>query len=395
MRVAVIIVAAGRGHRAGGEIPKQYISVCGKTILERTIQTFAKEPYIDLIQCVIHSDDRALYDLSIQAITQENQAEKDQKMTILDPTLGGATRQQSVMNGLQGLAQDEPDLVLIHDAARPFVTPKHIEDIIMAATDHGAVVPVLPVVDTVKLISENKIKETIDRKTLALAQTPQAFRYKLIFMAHKRMETQDLTDDSAIAESCGVQVLTIPGEESNFKITTREDLKKAENMIKNNLSDMRSGLGYDVHAFEDGNQVILGGIPIAHDQKLKGHSDADVALHALTDAMLGAIGAGDIGQHFPPDDDQWKGASSDIFLKHAAQLIKEKGGIISNIDLTIICEAPKISPHTQAMRENIADILDITPSRVSIKATTTEKLGFTGRKEGIAAQAIVTVRLPE
>ncbi len=390
MRVAVIIVAAGRGHRAGGEIPKQYISLCGKTILERTIENFAKVPYIDLIQCVIHPDDRELYDLSTQLLIQENQA-----IPLLDPALGGTTRQKSVMNGLQSLAQDEPDLVLIHDAARPFITPKHIEEIIMAATDHGAVVPVLPVVDTVKLLSENKIKETIDRNSLVLAQTPQAFRYKLIYMAHKRMEAQEMTDDSAIAESCGVQVLTIPGEESNFKITTHEDLQKAENMIKNNLTDMRSGLGYDVHAFEEGNQVILGGITIAHDQKLKGHSDADVALHALTDAVLGAIGEGDIGHHFPPSDDQWKGADSDIFLKHAAQLVKEKGGIISNIDLTIICETPKISPHTQAMRENIARILDITPSRVSIKATTTERLGFTGRKEGIAAQAIATVRLPE
>ncbi|MCF6214649.1 MAG: bifunctional 2-C-methyl-D-erythritol 4-phosphate cytidylyltransferase/2-C-methyl-D-erythritol 2,4-cyclodiphosphate synthase [Emcibacter sp.] len=390
MRVAVIIVAAGRGHRAGGEIPKQYISVCGKTILERTIETFAKVPYIDLIQCVIHPDDRALYDLSTQSFVQTNQAR-----TLLDPVIGGTTRQQSVMNGLQSLGQDEPDLVLIHDAARPFITPKHIEDIIMAATDHGAVVPVLPVVDTVKLISKDRIKETIDRNKLALAQTPQAFRYKLIFMAHKRMESREMTDDAAIAESCGVQVLTIAGEDSNFKITTHEDLQKAENMIKNNLTDMRSGLGIDVHAFENGNQVILGGIAIDHDQKLKGHSDADVALHALTDAVLGAIGASDIGQHFPPSDDQWKGASSDIFLKHAAQLVKEKQGIINNIDLTIICETPKISPHAQAMRDNIANILDITPSRVSIKATTTEKLGFTGRKEGIAAQAIVTVRLPE
>jgi len=383
MKVAVIIVAAGRGHRFGGEIPKQYRTIGGTTILEHTIKAFKKVPYIDFIQCVIHGDDRALYDQSTAGLN------------ILDPVIGGATRQKSVMNGLYSLGNTEPDLVLIHDAARPFISPKHIEDIIRAAADHGAVIPTLPVSDTIKLINDNKIIKTVDRHTLARAQTPQAFRYKLIFMAHKRQEAQEMTDDAAIAEACGIQLLAIAGEENNFKITTRQDLKKAENMIKNNLTDIRSGLGFDVHAFEDGDQIILGGIAIAHNQKLRGHSDADVALHALTDALLGAIGDGDIGQHFPPNDDQWKGATSDIFLKHAAQLIKEKGGIIGNIDLTVICEAPKIAPHSQAMRDNIAKILDMPPSRVSIKATTTEQLGLTGRKEGIAAQAIATVRLPE
>ena len=219
-------------------------------------------------------------------------------------------------------------------------------------------------------------------------------------MAHRKMASKknighDLTDDAAIAEACGIKVAILPGEENNFKITTSDDLRKAEQMIKSTLTDIRSGLGYDVHAFEEGDQVILGGIPIPHDKKLKGHSDADVVLHAVTDALLGAIAEGDIGTHFPPSDDKWKGASSDIFLKHAAKLLSDKGGEITNIDLTIICEAPKILPHREAIQENIAQILDIAPTRVSIKATTTEKLGFTGRKEGIAAQAIATVRLPE
>lgn len=388
MKVAVIIVAAGRGHRVGADMPKQYIPLCGNPVLHHTIEAFLNAPYVDLIQTVIHCDDQALYHQATEGLS------------ILPPVFGGESRQQSVMNGLEALSQHEPDIVLIHDAARPFITSQHIEDVIVEASHHGAVIPVLPVVDTVKQISENKITKTIDRSSLARAQTPQAFRYKLIYMAHRKMANRadndrNLTDDSSIAEACGIKVLTIPGEEGNFKITTREDVEKAKQMIKQNLTDIRTGLGFDVHAFEEGDQVILGGIMISHNQKLKGHSDADVALHALTDALLGAVAGGDIGSHFPPNDDQWKGANSDIFLKHAAQLIAEKKGMITNIDLTIICEAPKITPHRDKIRENIARLLDLDPGRISVKATTTEKLGFTGREEGIAAQAIVTVRLPE
>ena len=383
MKVAVLIVAAGRGHRVGGGLPKQYISLAGKTILQRTIEAFQKVPYVELIQAVIHRDDHKLYQQAIGGLD------------ILLPVNGGDSRQQSVMKGLQSLGVHEPDLVLIHDAARPFITPKQIENIILESAEHGAIIPVLPVIDTIKQVSDNNIKKTIDRNSLARAQTPQAFRFKLIFMAHRKMEGQEMTDDSAIAEACGIQVKTIPGDEDNFKITTQADLIKAEHMIKSTLTDIRTGLGYDVHAFEAGDQVILGGIAIDHDQKLKGHSDADVALHALTDALLGTIGEGDIGTHFPPGDMQWRGASSEIFLKHAAKLLRSKDGIIANLDLTIICEAPKIMPHSAAIRDNIARILELAPDRVSVKATTTEKLGFTGRGEGIAAQAIVTVRLPE
>ncbi len=391
MKVAVIIVAAGRGYRVGAERPKQYLPLCGKSILQHTIESFLNAPYVNLIQTVIHERDRVLYDQAT--------AELPPEISLADPVTGGATRQQSVMNGLMALADQEPDLVLIHDAARPFVTPGHIKEIIVKAAGHGAVIPTLPLVDTVKQVRDGRIVKTVDRSMLARAQTPQAFRYKLIYMAHRKLAgkpaDRDLTDDCAIAEACGITVLSIPGEERNFKITTPEDLKKAEQMIKQNLTDIRTGLGYDVHAFEPGNQVILGGVAIDHDRKLKGHSDADVALHALTDALLGAISEGDIGLHFPPTDPQWKGAGSGIFLKHAARLIADRGGLISHIDLTIICEAPKITPHRARIRDNIADMLDLDPSRVSVKATTTEKLGFTGRAEGIAAQAVATVRLPE
>ncbi|VAV96613.1 2-C-methyl-D-erythritol 4-phosphate cytidylyltransferase / 2-C-methyl-D-erythritol 2,4-cyclodiphosphate synthase [hydrothermal vent metagenome] len=383
MKVAVLIVAAGRGHRLGADLPKQYITLAGKSVLHRTIEAFQQVPYVDLIQTVIHRDDHDLY----------RQAAGD--LDTLPPVNGGGSRQQSVMKGLQSLGVHEPDLVLIHDAARPFISPKQIENIIMESAVHGAIIPVLPMTDTIKKVSGDNIKKTIERHSLARAQTPQAFRFKLIFMAHRKMEGQEMTDDSAIAEACGIQVKTIPGDEDNFKITTQADLIKAEYMIKSTLTDIRTGLGYDVHAFEDGNQVILGGISIDHDRKLKGHSDADVALHALTDALLGSIGEGDIGTHFPPGDMQWRGASSEIFLKHAAKLLSEKGGIIANLDLTLICEAPKIMPHSAEIRDNIARILELAPDRVSIKATTTEKLGFTGRGEGIAAQAIITVRLPE
>lgn len=383
MKVAVLIVAAGRGHRAGADLPKQYIALGEKAVLHHTITAFLQVPYVKLIQTVIHADDHDLY------------AQATEYLDILPPVTGGNSRQKSVMKGLQSLGVHEPDLVLIHDAARPFVSPGQIEDIIIKAAEYGAVIPTLPLTDTIKQVGDDKVKTTLDRTSLARAQTPQAFRYKLIFMAHKRLEDKELTDDSAIAEACGIQVMTIVGEERNFKITTGEDLERAQAMIRENLTDIRTGQGYDVHAFEAGDTVILGGITIAHDRKLKGHSDADVALHALTDALLGAIGDGDIGSHFPPSDDKWKGASSDIFLKHAHKLLKDKQGLISNIDITIICEAPKISPHRDAMRDNIAGILDLAPTRISIKATTTEKLGFTGRGEGIAAQAIVTIRLPE
>jgi len=383
IRVCALIVAAGRGHRVGGETPKQYLDLAGQKILRRTLEPFLKAAFVKDIQCVIHGDDEEFY------------AQACEGLTLLPAVHGGQTRQQSVLKGLEALAPHDPDLVLIHDAARPFLSQDQLWDVTKACEKFGAVIPALPLTDTIKQMEGQNVCTTLDRNILIRAQTPQAFRFKAIYMAHRRQEGHALTDDAAVAEACGLKVKTIAGQEDNFKITTAQDLTKAEYMIKQKRTDYRTGYGYDVHAFEEGRQVILGGIKIAHDKKLKGHSDADVALHALTDALLGAIAEGDIGTHFPPSDDQWENAASDIFLRHALKLLQDKDGIISNIDLTIICEAPKIGPHRDKIRQNISEILGLETDRISIKATTTEKLGFTGRGEGMAAEALVSVRLPE
>lgn len=380
---AAIIVAAGRGQRVGGEKPKQYLNIGGVPILRHTINVFMDNPAIDFIQVIIHPDDRELYDAAVG------------DLDLPPPVHGGETRQQSVFNGLEAIADKMPEYVYIHDAARPFLDQTILNNLIEAVEVSGAVIPALKVTDTIKYMSSDKIDSTLDRNYLFRAQTPQAFRYKAIFMAHRRFENDNMTDDSAIAEKSGQQVRIIEGSENNFKITTSDDLIKAEKMIGRTYTDVRTGYGIDVHAFEDGDHVILGGVKIPHDKALKGHSDADVALHAITDAVLGAMALGDIGDHFPPSDDQWKGASSDIFLKHAAKLVDKADGVIAHVDLTIICEAPKISPHRDKMRDRISEIIDLDIDRISVKATTTEKLGFTGKGEGIMAQAVVTVRLPE
>lgn len=383
IRNAAIIVAAGRGQRIGGEIPKQYLSVGGEIILRRTVKIFLENPDINLVQVIIHPDDRDLYEHAVG------------DLGLPFPVFGGDTRQQSVLRGLEAIDIHLPEYVYIHDAARPFLSQQILDSLIREVSHCGAVIPALKVTDTIKYMSGDNIDNTLNREFLYRAQTPQAFRYKAIFMAHRRFEKSDLTDDSAIAEKSGIKVRIIPGSEDNFKITTDEDLKKAEMMSGNSYTDVRIGYGIDVHAFEDGDHVILGGVKIPHDKSLKGHSDADVALHAITDAILGAIAMGDIGDHFPPSDDQWKGATSDIFLKHAAKLVDEKEGVIASIDLTIICEAPKIAPHRELIRDRISEIVDLDIDRISVKATTTEKLGFTGKGEGIMAQAVATIRLPE
>ena len=380
---AVIIVAAGRGQRLGEEIPKQYLEIGGISILRRTIDIFLENSTIDHIQVIIHPNDQNLYEDAVTGLE------------LPAPVFGGETRQKSVLNGLEAIAKIAPEYVYIHDAARPFLDQDTLNNLIENVEKHGAVIPALPVTDTIKYKTEDHINNTLDRSYLYRAQTPQAFRYKAIFMAHRRHEDKDLTDDSAIAEQSGLKVRIIPGSANNFKITTTDDLIKAENMTQSSYTDVRTGYGVDVHAFETGDHVVLGGIKIPHDHKLKGHSDADVALHAITDALLGALAMGDIGEHFPPDDDQWKGVSSDIFLKHATKLIDDKDGVIANIDLTIICEAPKISPHRDLIRDRISEIIDLDIDRISVKATTTEKLGFMGRQEGIMAQAVATIRLPE
>lgn len=384
-----LVVAAGRGQRAGAGIPKQYRRIAGKTVLGRTFRALLDACPEAPIQTVIHPDDRALYDAAV--------SESGVAGSLLPPVPGGDTRQASVLAGLESASCSNKNIVLIHDAARCFASTDLIARIAGSAATFGAAVPVLPVTDALKNISGGKVRGDVDRAELASVQTPQGFLLASILEAHRKAAEAgrtDFHDDAAVALWAGMPVHTIIGDPANIKLTTPEDFTLAELRQLAGLADIRTGTGFDVHAFGPGDRVWLGGIEIVHDQGLTGHSDADVALHALTDALLGAIGAGDIGAHFPPNDPKWRGAASDIFLREAARLVAGRRGMIAHVDLTIICEAPKIGPHREAMRKRIAEILEISEDRVSLKATTTEKLGFTGRREGIAAQAAATVRLP-
>ncbi|WP_417668607.1 bifunctional 2-C-methyl-D-erythritol 4-phosphate cytidylyltransferase/2-C-methyl-D-erythritol 2,4-cyclodiphosphate synthase [Roseibium sp.] len=411
--VAAIIVAAGRGSRLSGDTsktPKQYLSLDDRPVLTHTVNRFLTHPEIAQVLVVRHHDDLEAYEAATSLCTQSERSK------LLPAAIGGATRQQSVLNGLMALNSCSPDLVLIHDAARPFVSNETISSVIAELrSGHPAVLAATPVFDTLKRLdpTDNQL-QTVDRTHLWAAQTPQGFDYQAIVSAHQAAATQgrtDFTDDTAIAEWDKMPIVLAEGSADNFKITTRTDLTRAKERLRMtsasnaltssssqpklaDLGDVRMGTGYDVHAFEDGDAVILGGTSIPHDRKLKGHSDADVVLHAITDALLGAIGDGDIGQHFPPSDPKWKGAASDQFLIDAVRRVSELGGRIAHIDTTIICEAPKIGPHRETIRQSIASICDVPLQRVSVKATTSERLGFTGRKEGIATVAAVTVRLP-
>jgi len=380
-----VIVAGGRGSRMGPGEPKQYRDLNGDMLIRHTLLAFARHPGIDAVLTVIHADDRAAFDAASAGIPR-----------LLAPVIGGPTRQASVRAGLEALAADasDDDIVLIHDAARPFVSDALISRTLTAMADAYGALPALPVVDTLRREDGPGLAgDTTSRDGLWRAQTPQTFRFGAILKAHRAAATSDLTDDVAVARAAGIRTVLVPGDEDNLKITTQADLERANAMLQG-LSETRTGMGFDVHRFTEGSEVILCGVPIPHTHMLEGHSDADAGLHALTDALLGAIGEGDIGQHFPPSDPQWKGAPSDLFLRHAADLARAKGATISNLDLTIICERPKIGPHREAMCLRVAEILDVDPARVSVKATTTEALGFTGRREGLAAQAVVSVRLP-
>lgn len=382
-RVTALIVAAGRGSRFGGPLPKQYALLAGQPVLRRTIVAFHAAG-IDRVQVVIGPGDDAHY------------AAATGGLDLPAPIQGGASRQQSVLNGLEALAGNPPDLVAIHDAARPFVRGAEIEACLAAASVEGIDGAVLgiPLADTLKRVGDgNAVTETVPRRDLWRAQTPQVFRFAPLLAAHRAAaplaaaEATALTDDAAVAERAGLKVVMVAGSEDNRKITTAEDLLSTR-------METRTALGFDVHGFGPGTAVMLGGVAVPHSQALAGHSDADVALHALTDAVLGTIGAGDIGKHFPPSDPQWRGASSDRFLRHAVDLVTARGGRIVHLDVTIVCEAPKVGPHRDAIVRSIARIADIAPDRVSVKATTTEGLGFTGRREGVAAQALATVELP-
>lgn len=377
----VLVVAAGRGRRFGGDLPKQYHDLAGRMVLRHTLAAFATNPEIDAVRAVIHPDDRQLYDIAAAGLP------------ILEPVPGGASRQDSVRLGLESLRDLAPSKVLIHDGARPFIDAGTIGRVIAALDQHPAALPVVAVADTLKRGQNGFVADTVDRSQLFRAQTPQGFRYADILAAHQAVAGEELTDDAAVAERAGQKVVLVDGAEDNVKITTAADLERARRLFEG-PGEVRTASGYDVHCFEAGDGCWLCGVKVPHDQTLKGHSDADVALHALTDAILGAIAAGDIGHHFPPSDPKWKGAESHRFLAHAASLVAAKGGRIVNVDVTIVCERPKIGPHRAAMTARVAQILGISQDRVGVKATTTEGLGFTGRKEGIAAQAMASVWLP-
>ncbi|MGZ5842740.1 MAG: bifunctional 2-C-methyl-D-erythritol 4-phosphate cytidylyltransferase/2-C-methyl-D-erythritol 2,4-cyclodiphosphate synthase [Xanthobacteraceae bacterium] len=386
VRTAAILVAAGRGLRAGAGGPKQYRSMGGQTVIYRAMEPFSRHPLIASVQPVLHADDIAMFNAAVSGLRHQ------------PPANGGATRQASVHAGLEALAGERPDVVLIHDAARPFVSAALIARAIDAADRTGAAIPVIAVADTIKLIDgDGNVEATPERARLRIAQTPQAFRFDVILDAHRRAAREgrsDFTDDAALAEWAGLTVATFEGDVANMKLTTPEDFVREEARLASLLGDIRTGTGYDVHAFGDGDHLMICGVRVPHTRGFLAHSDGDVGLHALVDAILGALADGDIGSHFPPSDPKWKGASSDRFLKYAVDRVAARGGRIANLEVTLICERPKIGPLRDTMRGRIAEITGIDISRIAVKATTSEGLGFTGREEGIAATASATIRLP-
>lgn len=387
-RVTAIVVAAGRGLRYGGPLPKQWLSCAGKPLLCHTLEALAASGALSTITVVIHPDDADLYAAVVKKLTPSTAA------LLTAPTHGGATRQQSVRRGLEAQVLLEPEIVLIHDGARPFVSPELVVRAIDAAGRYGAAVPATPLTDTVKQIEAGQIIGSPDRARLRAVQTPQAFSFELALQSHRAAASVDLTDDAAVVAEVGHAVFVFDGDVDNFKVTTMRDLHEAEARLSLRGMETRVGQGYDVHAFAPGDAVWLGGLKIPHNRRLEGHSDADVVLHALADAIYGALGDGDIGAHFPPSDAKWRGAESHIFLAHAASRVRSRDGAIAHLDVTLICEEPKVGPHRAAMRARIAEIAGVTLDRVAVKATTSEGLGFTGRREGIACMALATVRLP-
>jgi 2-C-methyl-D-erythritol 4-phosphate cytidylyltransferase/2-C-methyl-D-erythritol 2,4-cyclodiphosphate synthase len=384
IKVAAIIVSAGKGIRAGSDIPKQYHKVNNREIIHTTLEKFLNHPKIDFVLPIIAEQNEDLF------------KKVAYNLDIKTYCFGGAVRQESVYNGLKYLADNiNPDFVLIHDAARPFTSKHLILEVIESLNiGNNAVIPVVKVPDTLKKCSDNKIENTISRESTFLAQTPQGFNFKKILFLHEKYKDQNFSDDSLLFEKEGLEISTVEGEGSNYKITTKEDLDR----LKKNMSkekEVRVGQGYDVHAFEEGEFLTICGTRIPYNKSLKGHSDADVGWHALVDAILGALGMGDIGEHFSDKDPKWKGADSAEFLKFTAKQIKEKFGILNNADITLICEAPKMKDYKRAMRDKTAEILEVSSEKINIKATTTEKMGFTGRSEGIAALASVSITLPK
>lgn len=380
METAAVIVAAGRGRRLGGETPKQFLALGGAAVLRRSAEALSAGGGVDAIQVVVHPDDRDACDDALAGFTAA---------AVLPPVTGGETRADSVRAGLEALAPADPARVLIHDAARPFASAALVRAVLDALDAAPAAVPVLPVVDALWQGRDGMAIAPAPRAGLWRAQTPQGFRFAEILAAH-RAHRGEAADDAEVARAAGLTVRLVPGEEANFKITTAADLERARAMAGETM-DIRTGNGFDVHAFGPGTEVTLCGVALPFDRGLVGHSDADVGLHALTDAVFGALGEGDIGSWFPPSDPAWRGVVSEIFLRRAAARAAERGFQVTHLDCTLICEAPKIGPHAAAMRAAVAAIAGVDLERVSVKATTTERLGFAGRGEGIAALATATL----
>ncbi|WP_375258140.1 bifunctional 2-C-methyl-D-erythritol 4-phosphate cytidylyltransferase/2-C-methyl-D-erythritol 2,4-cyclodiphosphate synthase [Citreimonas sp.] len=376
MDQAIVIVGAGRGQRAGGPTPKQWQPIAGKPVARWTLEAFAPRGRLVM---VIHPDDRAMAQTVCSGLD----------VTLVD---GGATRTDSVRAGLEALASDPPQTVLIHDVARPCTPSEVIDAVARALSDAPAAAPALPVTDALWTGVDGMVTGSRDRTGLFRAQTPQGFRFDAILAAH-RAHDGDAADDVAVARAAGLAVVIVPGDERNMKITGPDDFNRAARLLETRM-DVRLGNGYDVHRFGPGAHVTLCGVEVPHDRGLLGHSDADVGMHAVTDALYGAMAEGDIGRHFPPSDPQWKGADSGIFLRHACDLARVRGFMISNVDVTLVCERPKIGPHAEKMMQKMSEIMQIATDRVSIKATTSEQLGFTGREEGIAALATATLVQP-
>ena len=376
MTVTALIVAAGKGERLGGDVPKQYRPIGGKPVLRWAAEALAGHPSIDEVRVVIGEGQQQMARDVLAGIS------------VGDLILGGAERSDSVLNGVRAIGDGA---VLVHDAARPFCPPAVVDRLLAALDGNDGAVPVLPVADTLAL-GDKVLDSPVDRRRMLRVQTPQAFHVEDLIYAYEEAGRSSATDESTVMLAAGLKVASVEGDPMLEKLTTPADWERAEAILTSRLIP-RTGMGYDVHAFAGEGPIMLGGVAVPHSRGLAGHSDADVVLHAITDALLGAAGLGDIGEHFPPSDPQWKGAASDLFMRHAAELVRQRGGIIDHVDVTIVAEEPKVGPHRSAIRMRIAEILAVQLEQVSVKATTTEGLGFTGRREGMAAQAVASLRL--
>ncbi len=380
MRCVALVVAAGQGIRAGGEIPKQYRPLGGRPVLRHSLELFARHPAVEGVRVVIAEGHGPLYEQAARGLA------------LLPPVTGGATRQASVKAGLESLAGDPPDFVLIHDAARPFLSAALIDRVCAALDRHPAVLPALPVVDSLRRTRGERVLDDVDRDGIVRVQTPQGFHFGAILDAHRHAPPAGFGDDGAVAAWAGLPVFQVPGEEDNVKLTLPEDFTAAERRLIA-AAPRRTGQGIDLHRLVPGRRLVLAGVEIPCEEGLEGHSDADVVLHALTDAILGVIGADDIGTHFPNSDPRWKDADSTVFLRHALALLAARGGVLEHADVTILAERPRLAPHRAAMRASLARLLDLSEAAIGLKAGTCEGLGAIGRGEGIAAFALVTCRL--